>query len=298
MPNVNNFSFTIMTYTDQECEDLKKLCDDTVKYIVIGKEICPTTQRKHLQGFISFVERMSKQGVLNVFKNIIGRTDGVTVSVSKGNATSNSFYCRKEKDVLIEYGQVPMNDASKANESNKRKYTSIIEYAEQGNYKAIKQEYPSEYLRFHKVVHTLRKEFDLTRLKQPCGILYYGLGDTGKSYLAKDIDHYPKPKNKWWSDYRGQDRVVIDDVDPSFFSHYYCDLLNWIDIYPFPVETKGGDMLIRPKEIIMTSNYTIDQLLSGVPHVSQAPLRRKFTEIRLFEKIDDKYVNNIVFQKV
>lgn len=71
---------------------------------------------------------------------------------------------------------------------------------------------------------------------------------------------YPKiASNKWWDKYRGEDNVLIEDMDNTHsYQGYYLKI--WADKYAFPVEVKNGADWIRPKIIIVTSNYPIEKV--------------------------------------
>ena len=100
----------------------------------------------------------------------------------------------------------------------------------------------------------------------------YGPPGTGKSkYAYSHKGAYIKSLNKWWDGYKGEDIVIIDDFGPN--QECLVELLkHWTDRYPFRAEIKGGSIVIRPKKIIVTSNYHPRELFKSVD--SDAILRR------------------------
>ncbi len=86
----------------------------------------------------------------------------------------------------------------------------------------------------------------------------YGPPGTGKSRYVRDNytreELYDKPLNKWWDAYENEETVVLDDFGKNH--HILGDhLKRWADHYPFTAEIKGGACTLRPKSIIVTSNY-------------------------------------------
>lgn len=93
---------------------------------------------------------------------------------------------------------------------------------------------------------------------------YWGAPGTGKTRKAweENPNLYVKSRNKWWDGYHGEEVVLLDDWDPNdkcLVGH----LKLWADRYPFRGETKGSSMMIRPKKIIITSNYSPEQCFEG-----------------------------------
>lgn len=88
---------------------------------------------------------------------------------------------------------------------------------------------------------------------------------------------YPKiASNKWWDKYKGEENVLIEDMDTTHaYQGYYLKI--WADKYAFPVEVKNGADWIRPKIIIVTSNYTIEQVFPD-PAIHK-PLLERFKVI-------------------
>ena len=103
---------------------------------------------------------------------------------------------------------------------------------------------------------------------------WWGEPGTGKTRKAWEENPglYVKNLNKWWDSYEDEEVVLLDDWDPNAkcLTQY---LKTWSDRYPFRAEVKGASRLIRPKKIIVTSNYPIEECFD--PTDAEA-IRRRF----------------------
>ena len=103
----------------------------------------------------------------------------------------------------------------------------------------------------------------------------YGPAGKGKSLSARRVIEsllahekidgipYTKSPNKWWPGIGPLDiGVIIDDLQ-EVNSYLTRNLKIWGDIYPFEAEFKGGSQVIRPKMIIITSNFPMEHFWSG-----------------------------------
>lgn len=102
----------------------------------------------------------------------------------------------------------------------------------------------------------------------------HGDPGVGKSKYARSLGPiFNKSCNKWWDGYAGQDIVVIDDLglDHRCLGHY---IKIWADHYAFGAEIKNGKIQIRPKKIIVTSNYTPKEIWKDDDQMVNAIVRR------------------------
>lgn len=83
--------------------------------------------------------------------------------------------------------------------------------------------------------------------------------------------------NKWWDGYQKEKRVVIDDVGPEKGKTLVDHLKQWADPnYNQPGETKGGVVPLVYDELYVTSNYSLEEIATGVDLVA---LRARFEVI-------------------
>lgn len=69
------------------------------KYLVMGNELCPTTNRAHVQGYVSFNVRKKFTTVKNYFDQTVHLT------VARGSPQSNKKYCSEDGD-WVESGDI------------------------------------------------------------------------------------------------------------------------------------------------------------------------------------------------
>jgi len=167
-------------------------------------------------------------------------------------------------------------------------YADTLEKAKKGDIASI---IPEHQIRYYSTIKKIKA--DTKRMpdnlqweenEQP-NLWIWGPTRTGKSYKARSMlnqDFYPKiAANKWWDKYNDEPNVLIEDMDTSHQYQGY-NLKIWADKYAFPVEIKNGADWIRPKVIIVTSNYSIKEVFPD-PSI-HLPLLERFKEIHLTER--------------
>nr|UTM74948.1 replication-associated protein [Tick-associated circular DNA satellite] len=262
-----NWCFTLNNYTD---EDEELLAQAPVQYMIYGHEVAPTTLTPHLQGFLV----LEKNARVSALKKLHPRCHW---EQCKGSAESNQAYCKKEGHNIVERGTPPKTAKDKG-EEEKLRWDGARCAAKEGRFDDI----PSDiYMRCMSTCHKLATMHQAP----PPGLegelineWIYGPAGTGKSTRAQaeNPGAYLKGLHKWWDGYDGHATVIVDDMDP-YHKSLAQDFKQWAHHHPFPAETKGAQMCIRPKKLVVTSNYSIDEIWDDV--TTREAMHRRFKEI-------------------
>lgn len=115
----------------------------------------------------------------------------------------------------------------------------------------------------------------LVELDRCTGIWLTGPSGCGKSRKARvDFpDYYLKAANKWWDGYQDQKNVILEDLglEHACLGHH---LKLWADRYDFIAEVKGSSVRLRPENIVVTSQYRIEDIWQD--EATREALKRRF----------------------
>lgn len=262
-----NWVLTINNYTP---DDLLCFTKDALvfKYwaysLEVGEEGTP-----HVQGFVCLRKKSRRAAVSRLFPR-------ARLAIMAGNILQNEIYCSKEAS-LISFGTPPQSPGR----AEKIRWEECRELMKAGRLDELP---PDVFVRYYGTAKAIAKDH-MTKpgmLDSCCGLWIYGEPGSGKSFSVVGAypSRYIKPINKWWDGYQGEDVVHLDELEPSHASWIAPFLKKWADRYPFDAEVKGGALQLRPRRIIVTSNYNIDQM--GFDPITVTALKRRF---HLIEKI-------------
>jgi len=270
-----NYVFTLNNFTTEQVAHLKGVTN--VKYVGWAEEI-GDSGTPHLQGLIC-TNRAQSMAALNkaYFSN------KAHLEVKRGTFKEARDYFAGNSDKpppvgLTEIGVLPMDQKAKG-EASSELFAEAIALAKEGKFDEIN---PGLYTKYYRTYQSMNVDAQRKRLLEDSTEQhewFYGSTGTGKSKTARETlptSYKKRAATKWWDGYVDGD-VIIEDFDKA---HAYMghDLKIWLDRYPFPAETKGAQFLIRPRKIIITSNYHPKEIWSDAQTLDPILRRLKVTQ--------------------
>jgi hypothetical protein len=267
--------WTINNYTE---DDLRRVSnfENKAEWAIYGKEVGSEKGTPHLQGYFYLKKKTTLTGV----KKILPRAN---FQIAKGTHEENRIYCSKEANDVTEYGTFPMEPGAMGKECEVNRWATARQLAKNGKVEEID---PKLYIQYYRTFKTIAKD----NMQMPTDLdgkleheWWHGEPGTGKSRKAH-ADHpeaYRKALNKWWDGYQGEEVVIIDEVEKgsAMFGHLFKI---WGDRYGFIGETKGSGIAVRPKKIIIISNYSIQEVF-GEDITLQKAIERRFHQVHFVD---------------
>ena len=269
--------FTLNNPTAEETVGSFLSNSESIEYFVFGRET-GEEGTPHLQGYL----QLNKKQTLKWLKKHIHKT--AHWEIMRGTPKQASDYCKKDGD-FVEVGELPETAAAVGGAGNKKRWVEAYEKASQGKFDEID---PQIRIMYHRTLKSIHVD---TLLAQPRldgdleNLWYYGPPGCGKSRKAREEypDLFLKALNHWWDGYRGEQTVLIEEWELTSGKYLGHHLKIWSDRYPFTPEVKGSHLVLqRPKRIIITSNYSIDECFGpSVDPQLNAAIHRRFRECDL-----------------
>ena len=279
----------------------------------IGWEVCPRTERLHLQCYAEFPGDHGARGrqIMEYFGAFEEHTQSIPkghgdspwphITRHKGAAIKGWRYTRKDspdhytrpglRGMWWSIGEEPEGNDGVQGKRNDidgcvayirdNPEASVHELAEAGH-AAVLMRYPSGANMIRRAYAPRRRQGDPVHVE-----FTWGPSGTGKTYMAyqrcyalgaRSEDIYVKPPGKWWPNYRGQKFVIMDDFRPTK-TYTFSMLLRTLDEYPEQVETKGGYVHQNGRYFFITSimRWDHERMIAYGNHESMVQLGRRIS---------------------
>lgn len=268
-----NWSFTLFYYV---WEDIEALVGLTCRGIIFQEEMCPTSGRPHLQGFVRFDRGVTMMEVKRLFG---AERDHVHLEPAR-NPFALVNYCRKgetrmgecyeEGDLSFEQGKSSeLADACDA----------LINGA---SFRDLVRDYTLQCVRHSRGLQFIKQYADAARMESWRQVTVYvitgpsGVGKTRSVYECFDgIYKLTRPAsdgNVWFGSYDGHRTLFIDD----FYGWIpYSSLLHILDGYPLELPIKGGFMHAVYDTVVITSNDSPHEWYRGLFSTCSPALARR-----------------------
>lgn len=290
---VRAYCMTLFNYTDLDIEIWETMECQTMLF---AKEVTKDG-RPHLQGFVYWNAKKTDSACKAMFEN-----DQIHIERKKPWSSFQSNYeyiigdCfpKKKKHLpppdnykpknewVFMSGEMPMDQDEKG-EANKWDLIKEMHLED-----CAEDEFPAWYTVGQRSLYEKNRNH-YQSLKKPArlnynpGLWIYGAKDCGKSEFIRTRwpNNYWKTHDHWWCNYdrNKHDVVWLEEVSPSM-SSMATYFKWWGDKGPFAATPKYGNLgEIRPKLIVVTSNYSIDEVFHTP--TDRETVHKRFKEIHL-----------------
>lgn len=266
---VRNVLFTIF---EEEGKDntglnqqlLENHTNGSIKYAIYQIERCPTTQRRHYQGYIE----LSKPNKFPAIKRILGRNDA-HLDKRNGSREQARDYCSKldtRVEGPFEYGDFGVGGQGQRSDLQRGVDIITRRLVEGDNGRAalkrLAEEEPSTFIKYNRGF----KEYisivsESPRTEKTEGILIIGPPGVGKTTFALQQFEGAYFKTcttgEWWDGYQGEKTVIFDEFKGSIPYQQFTSLVG--NQYPIQVQVKGSTKEFNSTLCVFISNFIPDK---------------------------------------
>lgn len=286
------YIFTLWPANREEAIRIRSTLAETVlgncEYACMGIEVCPHTQKLHIQGYA----RWKNQRYFNSIRTLLsaGMVTPPYLCGAAGSDSENKTYCSKSGDV-IEIG-TPSKSRSETREKGQEIQRTVEKIQELAPRELVAKEHPKVYMRLHSGIDKLCSFHSADR-KRPLPTIIWCSGPTGsgKSRWAHEFLEKFGPgdsiriSNGFFLGLRAGTRsILLDDFRADQLP--FAELLRITDRYKCVVNVKGGHEWVVAEFIIITCIYDPKRCYLGVTE-DLTQLERRLTHTLTFP-INDK----------
>lgn len=253
MAHARNWCFTIFLIEGDEDGSLSltNFPWPDLRYGLYQLERCPDTGRLHLQGYAQFTKRFRLSGLKKLHPS-------AHWACARGTPAENEAYCTKLESRVDGTGPVRFGELEQTSSQGRScdlqeavlRIRSVPGYTEE----QFGLDFPASWAR-HQDLFTRVKLLGSGNKRRDTHLVVY-IGPTGVGKSTRIFEQFPdaywKPPGKWWCGYQGQETVVFDDFDGSWFS--CSDFLRILNPFPTYIEAKGHSYKLVSERFCISTN--------------------------------------------
>lgn len=234
-------------FTDFNEVSLERKFPEEVRYAVYQVECCPSSMKKHTQGYVELKKVMRFNSIKKMFPKC-------HIEKRRGTRDEARNYCMKEDTRVA--GPIEIGSWEAGGQGSRNDIKNMHEDIKKGKkIKELLEDHTVPMYKYSSAVARYRVYYQKKRNWETKVFILWGKSGVGKTrtvydrYDADDI--YEKDFTKWWDGYDGQKVVLIDEFDGQI---PYEEILKICDRYPYRCQVKGGYTQLVAEEIWFTSN--------------------------------------------
>lgn len=269
-PRIRSRNWCFTSFNIKDLTPVWNEYNDIIRYLCYGYETCPTTNKKHIQGWIQFYTQKD----IGKVQRILG-LGKIHLEKCKGNEYDNDKYCKKSNN-FKHHGEFKFQGERTDLENV---YKKIVR--ENQTRENIIMENFETYCRYRKGIldaievaeKNNRKQFRKVEVEW-----VWGDTDHGKTrYGFENTDFLIKGAElKWWDGYNGESSICIDEYDSDI---PITRMLNLLDGYPLRLPIKGSFTYANWTKVIVTSNLSPDEIHPNAKECHKKALKRRISKI-------------------
>lgn len=144
-------------------------------------------------------------------------------------------------------------------QDGRMRWSSIRTLAEEGDWQGLSNQYTEEYIRYRDHLERIHEDFNSKPVALDKIINEWHWSEScGMDKFVQVYDKYPGAykvdESNGWNGYLNEETVIVECIPRNLNGFHWVK--SWASPYPFPCVRDGATQYIRPKRIVVISNYS------------------------------------------